>query len=190
MKFPVPLLAAALFVPLIVSAESRTAYVEEARALTRQFASELKMELKAAIDEGGPTNAVPVCREEAPGIAGQLSQRSGWALGRTALRVRNPRNAPSISERAVLMDFQARLAAGEPAKQIEHVAEVEEGGQRFLHYMSAIPMAEVCTLCHGTEMDEGLQATIRASYPADAAMGFAVGDLRGAFTFVRPLPAE
>jgi hypothetical protein len=50
------------------------AYVEEARGLTQQFASSLKMELKAAIEAGGPSNAVPVCREEAPGIAGQLSQ--------------------------------------------------------------------------------------------------------------------
>lgn len=187
MKRPVLLLAAVLSGPLIASAESRMAYVEEARGLTQQFASSLKMELKAAIEAGGPSNAVPVCREEAPGIAGQLSQQSGWALGRTALRVRNPRNAPSVSERAVLMAFQARLAAGEPAKQIEHVAEVEEGGQRFLHYMKAIPMAEVCTVCHGAEMGEGLQATIRASYPADAATGFELGDLRGAFTFVRPL---
>lgn len=170
--------------------ESTDAHVREARELTKQFAMQLKSELKAAIDEGGPTNAIPVCREEAPGIAGELSQKSGWAVGRTALRVRNPRNAPSVRERAVLMDFQARMAAGEPPQDIEQVSVIEEGGQRYLHYMKAIPTAQVCTTCHGTGVKKELQATIRESYPADAATGFEAGELRGAFTFVRPLPAD
>lgn len=166
------------------------AYVREARQLTGQFARELKGALQAAIEAGGPVNAISVCREEAPGIAGQLSQQSGWAVGRTALRVRNPRNAPSVRERAVLLDFQARLAAGEPPQAIERATVVAEGGDRYLHYMRAIPTAEVCTLCHGASIERGLQDTIRASYPADAATGFEVGELRGAFTFVRPLSAE
>jgi hypothetical protein len=183
----------ALGAPLAIpaaGAEATEAYVREARQLTKQFATGLQSELKAAIEEGGPTHAIPVCREEAPGIAGQLSQQSGWAVGRTALRVRNPRNAPSVRERAVLIDFQARMAAGEPPQEIEQVSVIEEAGQRYLHYMKAIPTAQVCTACHGTDVKKELQATIRESYPADAATGFEVGELRGAFTFVRPLPGE
>jgi hypothetical protein len=161
--------------------------VEEARSLSRRFMTDLKGELQAAIQEDGPSGAIGVCRRAAPSIAGELSEKNGWAVGRTSLRVRNPRNSPSVDERAVLMSFQARAAAGEDLQSMEHVAVRGDGGQRHLHYMKAIPTGSICLTCHGSDVAETVQEAIRENYPADAATGFERGELRGAFTFVKPL---
>ncbi|HEX6142283.1 MAG TPA: DUF3365 domain-containing protein [Geminicoccaceae bacterium] len=166
------------------------ATVAEARSLAQGFMTELKQALTEAIEEGGPANAIGVCSRAAPGIATELSVDSGWAVGRTALRVRNPRNAPSPEERAVLLRFQERAQAGEDMASLEHVAIEGEGESRYIHYMKAIPTADLCTTCHGSDIEPGLLETIRAAYPQDAATGFDAGDLRGAFTFVKPLASD
>ena len=166
------------------------AEVKAARGLVKGFFTELKGELQAAIKEGGPAHAIGVCQEVAPSIAGEMSEKSGWAVGRTSLKVRNPRNAPSVRERAVLMEFKRRHAEGEGFKTMESKAVIEEGGRRYLHYMKAIPTQEVCLACHGSNVKEPVQKAIDAQYPADAATGFQKGELRGAFTFVKPLTAE
>ncbi len=161
--------------------------VQEARALAKAFFTELKSALQAAIAEVGPAGAIGVCGAKAPGIASRLSEREGWAVGRTALRVRNPRNTPSPLERAVLVRFRERIAAGEDPAQVEWAGIVEAGGVRWLHYMKAIPTGKICLTCHGGDIDPEVAEAIRARYPADAATGFREGELRGAFTFVRPL---
>jgi cytochrome c551/c552 len=166
------------------------AEVEAARGLVKGFFTELKGELQSAIKEGGPPHAIGVCEEVAPSIAGTISEKSGWAVGRTALKVRNPRNTPSVRERAVLMEFKRRHAEGESFKQMESAAVIEEGGRRYLHYMKAIPTQEVCLACHGSNVKEPVQEAIDARYPADSATGFEKGELRGAFTFVKPLGGE
>lgn len=161
--------------------------MDEARALARRFSERLQAALKGALEEGGPVAAIGICREQAPSIAGELSREGDWAVGRTALRVRNPRNAPSVRERAVLMRFLRRAEAGEDLADMEHAAILGESGDRHLHYMKAIATDGVCLTCHGTTLGPELKDAIRASYPADAATGFEQGELRGAFTFVKPL---
>lgn len=169
------------------AAQPSEADLKEARALAKEFMTSLKGELQAAIAAGGPVNAIKVCRSVAPGIAGEISSKSGWAVGRTALKVRNPRNAPSVRERAVLMNFMARAEKGEDLTKMESAAVIEEGDRRYLHYMKAIPTGGVCLTCHGSDLAPDLEQAIRETYPADAATGFEAGELRGAFTFVKPL---
>ena len=164
--------------------------LQEARSMVQDFATQLKGELQTAMQDGGTVNAIQVCRQAAPSIAGELSTKSSWAVGRTALKVRNPRNAPSVRERAVLMDFKRRADAGEALAKMEDAAVIEEDGRRYLHYMKAIPTGEACLACHGSELPDDLAKAIRTTYPADAATGFEKGELRGAFTFVKPLPAD
>ena len=169
------------------TSEPSDAQIEQARELAQQFFKNLKGELQSAIKEGGPVHAIDVCEEVAPGISGKLSTKSGWAVGRTALKVRNPRNSPSVRERAVLMDFKQRAENGESLKGMEDATIIQEGNRRYLHYMKAIPTANVCLTCHGSDVSGDLKKAIDASYPADAATGFEQGELRGAFTFVKPL---
>ena len=109
-------------------------------------------------------------------------------MGRTALKVRNPKNAPDAFERRVLEDFVAKVAAGADPAQLEHYEAVTEDGERLFRYMKAIPMAaEPCAVCHGGALAADLKTEIEKLYPQDQATGFEPGELRGAFTVTEKL---
>ncbi len=181
------LLAVAAAAGAQASDEAPQQYVEQARGVAKEFATELQGELKAALDEGGASQAIDMCSETAPDIGARLSAESGWAVGRTALQVRNPRNAPDSRERAVMKAFQQRHAEGEGFKGMERAGVVEEGGQRYVYYMKPIPTQEACMSCHGSDVKDDTEQAIAERYPADAATGFEEGEMRGAFTFIKPL---
>jgi len=176
-------------------------WVGKSRALTMQLGAELKGELTRAIEQGGPVAAIPVCRERAPAIAARLSQDSGAKVSRTALRVRNPANAPDDLQRAVLEQFAGELVAagtaggaGAPvaasaAGPLEAVFEIKRATGIERRYMRAIPTDPLCLTCHGSNLSPELAAAIARDYPADAATGFAPGELRGAFSVIWPAAA-
>lgn len=169
------------------AAGDTVAHTEAARGVVKAFAGELSGRLKQAMESGGPIEAIAVCHTEAPAIAAAQSEASGWEVGRTSLRLRNPGNAPDAWELAVLEEFAARKAQGEDVTKLERAEIVEADGAPSFRYMKAIPTAEMCTACHGTTVAPAVQAKLLELYPDDQATGFAVGDLRGAFTLRRPL---
>jgi hypothetical protein len=174
------------------AAEPDTAWVEQSRALATQLGGQLKAELSAAIAQGGPVAAVDVCYTRAREIALQLSQSSGARVGRTALRVRNPGNAPDGLERSVLEQFSADLGSGPVDRPLEAVFEIRRGDAVERRYMRAIPTDALCLTCHGKTLAPELAAVIARNYPGDQATGFEQGQLRGAFSVVWPavpLPA-
>lgn len=165
-----------------------TAWVEQSRQLAMQLGGQLKAELGRAIAEGGPIAAINVCYLRAPEIAAQLSQASGARVGRTALRVRNPSNAPDDLERSVLEQFAADLGAGPIDRPLEAVFEIRRGDAVERRYMRAIPTDALCLTCHGKSIAPELAAAIARDYPKDQATGFELGQLRGAFSVVWPAP--
>ncbi len=160
-------------------------FVDQSRQMVQAFAGALKGELQAAVKEGGPRHAISVCQLTAPQIARDMSARPGWTVGRTSHKLRNPANAPDAWEAAALDDFLARAAAGQNPKGLETAALVEADGGKTYRYMKAIPVQEVCLSCHGSGIAAEVRERIEALYPDDRATGFAVGDLRGAFTVTR-----
>jgi len=168
-----------------VADSDREAFVQESRAMVKAFAGTLKGELQMAIKEGGPMRAIPVCYVKAPEIASDLSQPPQWTIGRTSHKLRNPDNAPDDWEATVLDEFLERAASGESLKSMERVELVESEGRQTYRYMKAIPVGEVCLTCHGSEIDPELKAEIDSFYPEDQATGFALGELRGAFTITK-----
>ena len=165
----------------------QAAFLQQSRAMVKTFASGLKGALQAAIEEGGPIHAIPVCHEQAPEISRELSTPSEWTIGRTSHRLRNPDNAPDDWESAGLEEFLARAAGGESLDKMERVALVERDGVRAYRYMRAIPVSEVCLTCHGADIEPELKAKIEAFYPEDRATDFALDELRGAFTVTETL---
>jgi hypothetical protein len=149
--------------------------------------AELRTELLAALEAGGPIAAIDVCRGKAREIAQRRSRESGFRVGRTSLRVRNPRNAPDAWEARALETFQDRAAAGEPVAGLEYFEVVEHEGRRVFRQLLAIPMGEPCLACHGENLAPEVQAVVQAHYPDDRAVGFRVGEVRGAFTLSRDL---
>lgn len=162
--------------------------IARASALTQQLGSRLKAALETALQQGGPTAAITVCRDQAGPIAAEVSRDSGWTVGRTALRVRNPANAPDAWERQILEGFAQAAEDGASVAGLSFHETTGSGETRRWRYMKAIPTGPVCTVCHGTNVDPGLMEAIRAAYPDDQATGFAPGALRGAFTVSRPAP--
>ncbi len=170
------------------SAEEADQNLVTAREIVKRFAGELKGELKTAVDQKGFEHAIGICKDAAPGIAENLSAETGWQVGRTALRLRNPANAPDPVELVVLRDFLTRAATGEPLAKMEYAGEeIGTEARKSFRYMKAIPTGELCLSCHGDTIDPSLAARIRASYPKDQATGFKLGELRGAFTLSKSL---
>lgn len=181
---PAPVLAAAgsPVLPPAPATPDVTELEAEARGLIPSFAGELLATVQQAMAAGGPVAAIAACQLMAPEIAGRHSQPP-WRVGRTALRVRNPANAPDAWERQVLERFAIAAAQGAPLSGLRQ-GDVVAGEYR---YLQAIATGEPCLACHGQALAAPVQAALREKYPADAATGFALGELRGAFTLRRRL---
>lgn len=178
-------LAVALAAVAPAHADSVEERVTASQAAVQEFQSTLQGHLMAAMQEGGPTKAIEVCSQRAPEIAADLSRETGWSVGRTSLKLRNPENAPDEWERAVLEDFDARRAAGVPAAELSRFEIVEDGGQQVFRFMRAIPTAGLCLTCHGAEVGGDIRHALERLYPADQAIGYSEGDVRGAFTIIQ-----
>lgn len=156
----------------------------EARGLVSGLSAELLATVRQAMQAGGPVQAIGACQLLAPEITARHG-KAPWRIGRTSLRLRNPGNAPDAWERQVLEQFARDFAAGRPLGELRQGAVVD--GE--FRYMQAIGVGEPCLACHGGGLGEPVRQALRERYPADAAQGFAVGDLRGAFTVRRKLEA-
>jgi hypothetical protein len=151
------------------------------RALAAQFQQELGGALQSAIKTQGNAGAVTACATIAPEVADRLSAQSGASVRRTALRNRNPLAVPDAHERAAMTALASAPldSAGKPAETASWTGLGPE--QRF-RYIRAIPTAEMCLSCHGTNIAPDVAAAIVATYPDDKATGFAPGSMRGAFS--------
>ncbi|MGQ9660366.1 MAG: Tll0287-like domain-containing protein [Thermochromatium sp.] len=174
--------------PMTEEAKQIVNLTEEAKQIVKEFAQQLLAELKSAIESGGPTEAIAVCNERAPAIAAELSESSGWEVGRTSLKTRNTvLNTPDAWEREVLESFEARLAAGQPIDTLTRAEVVNGERGRMFRFMKAIPTVELCLTCHGEHIADPVIKALDEHYPDDRARGFKVGDIRGAFTLSKPL---
>lgn len=164
-------------------------HVEKCRAASKKLGGALKSALQEAVSEGGPLNAVDVCHADAEVIAAEISAAEGLTVGRTSRKFRNPGNAPDEWERAGLEAFSERMQNGENPEDLETWATVAgTGGARTFRYLKAIGTGPLCLKCHGGELDPDLDQKMVELYPDDHARGFAVGDLRGAFSVKLDLP--
>ncbi|WP_119353145.1 Tll0287-like domain-containing protein [Azohydromonas sediminis] len=175
--------------PLVALADP-AAWIGEAHSVATSVPPKLLAVLKAEIEKGGPEGAIAVCSEVAPKLAAEASQATGWQVRRVSLRNRNPRAVPDDWERAVLEDFDRRAAAGENPATLERAEEVVVDGKPVWRYMRALPTQELCLACHGPRerLGEGVRAQLGARYPADRAVGYSVGQIRGAMTIRKPQP--
>jgi len=162
-------------------------YTTEARGIAKQFFGALKSELEGSMKLGGPVAAISLCNVRAPEISSQVSYNAGWDVARTSLKLRNPKNAPDAWEKTVLDQFEVRKAAGEDLMTMEQAEIVESDGQKTIRYMKAIPTAELCLTCHGSNIPPEVVTQLDQLYPNDEARNFKEGDLRGAFTLRKKL---
>lgn len=166
------------------------AWVAEARGVATAMPPKLLAVLTDEISKSGPEGAIDVCRDKAPQMARAASAQSGWQIRRVSLRNRNPLAKPDAWEQAALADFDRRAAAGESPSTLERAEVVQENGQSTARYLRALPTQEMCLACHGApeRLSDGVRARLQALYPDDHAVGYGVGQIRGAITLKKPLP--
>jgi hypothetical protein len=181
-------LALALGAACVGAQAQDPAWIQDARQVAAQVPPKLLATLTQAIDKGGPDGAIAVCRDEAPKLAKAASEQTGWSIRRVSLRQRNPKAVPDAWERAALEDFDRRAAAGESAATLEKAELLNEGGQKVQRYMRALPAQPLCLACHGdaASLSPAVSARLKELYPEDRAVGYAVGQIRGAMTIKRP----
>lgn len=186
----VPVLAALLGAPLspALASDDLAALTDQAQAIVKAFGGTLKGELENAKAAGGPVKAIEVCNTRAVPLADFASADSGWSVGRTSHRLRNPANAPDSYEQAVLMDFLSRQANGEAAGDLvrAEIVTTADGGSEF-RFIKAIPTADACLGCHGSTLKAPIAAKLDTLYPGDAARSFELGAMRGVFTLRKAL---
>jgi hypothetical protein len=177
-----------LSISLGAAAADDPAWTADARKVALSVPPKLLSTLQAAIDKDGHEGAIAVCRDEAPKLARAASEETGWAVRRVSLRQRNPKAVPDAWERAALEDFDRRAAAGESPARLEKAEVVVEGGQTWQRYMRALPVQQMCLACHGdaASLSPAVSARLQALYPQDQAVGYSVGQTRGAMTIKRP----
>lgn len=187
-KTLIALSLAALCAPAF--AADQEAHVAEARQMAGNLAKQLGGELKKQLEAGGPESAIPVCRDKAPAIAGELSRQTGWRVTRVSLKTRNSLlGTPDEWEQGALKVLETRLAAGEKPETLEFSQVVDEPSGRVFRYMKGLPVAPLCTTCHGAPegIPDGVKARLAAEYPHDKATGYKPGMLRGGISIKRPL---
>ena len=146
-----------------------------AQAAMADLGQRLKSALVDKMQREGPVSAVDFCHAQAPVIAAAVSAEHGEAVGRTAIRYRNPAKAPSAWQEPVLAQFLQAAQAGTPPDQLMHVERTDAG----VRVARGIAVEGPCLVCHGSHFAKPVRAAIDAHYPDDAARGFSEGDLRG-----------
>ena len=183
MKYFIFLLCALVsLAPHAVTANEQQEFQQQSKAAIKEFATTLKGALVSAMKSGGPIEAIQVCNQVAPTIAASLSDKYGFEIARTSLKVRNPNNKADCWEQKTLQQFEDRKQAGEKISALTFSENISRGENQEVRMMKAIPTGKVCLKCHGSNIAEPVQALLNKLYPDDQATGFALGDIRGAFT--------
>lgn len=187
LKFLSPLIICSLFISTAYAGDDLKQRAQKSKVVVKEFMTQLKGELKGAMKAGGPVNAINVCKEKAPAIAKNLSEKYGWKVARTSLKTRKASNAPDAWETKVLNTFETRKAKGEDVKPMAYFEAVDNNSKKSFRFMKAIPTGEVCLKCHGENIAPPIKAKLQELYPDDKATGFKLGDIRGAFTITQPM---
>jgi len=139
---------------------------------------EMKGEVKKRMKED-PTGlqAAYFCSKSAVDITKKVNENlpDGIAVYRTALKYRNPDNAPDATDTEVMNDMISQMKSGSFDKRPRLVSV----GEKRRVYMPLI-VGKACLKCHGdiSKMDPKVVELMKKRYPEDRATGFAEGDLR------------
>ncbi|MCK6555956.1 DUF3365 domain-containing protein [Candidatus Binatia bacterium] len=163
----------ASYSPDTVPAALQPAAARATQAMT-QLQPRLLQMLTAALNEGGPAAAIRVCKADAPALAAAAGKEFGVEIGRTSFRLRNPKNAPRPWAQPFVAAAAGRKAGAVPARVVDL-------GKGRVGVLRPIPMQPLCVACHGPRdrIDPAVRAALAEAYPADEAVGFEDGEVRG-----------
>ena len=150
----------------------------------QRFQQELQSRLGEAVAKGGPVGAISVCRVASPRLEQQLST-GGIAVRRVSDRPRNPEHKPDEFEARTIAAWAADVAAGKSPSVV-----AARDGDRLRVMKPILIGSAMCLSCHGSPdtFSGELRAALLQEYPLDRAVGYRLGDLRGAFSASKNAP--
>jgi hypothetical protein len=162
-----------------LTSQELTKIRETGQQATSQLMGSLKKALVSTIEDSGIVAAISVCNTLAPQLAEDVALGSDRITGvsRTSRKTRNKKNNPDAIDLKAIRFFEAQIEGDSlPA----FYATREDQNYR---YYEPILVQALCLNCHGTQetISEQVREEIRKYYPADQAVGYALGDLRGLF---------
>lgn len=107
----------------------------------------------------------------------EISESEGVKIRHATLRNRNPMNAATPEEAALIRLF-------EDEKKKEHWDKATLDGAEYKRYTRPIYVEKACLVCHGEK--DSRPRFIVEKYPDDKAYGYRAGELRGIISILLP----
>ncbi|WP_020567899.1 c-type heme family protein [Neolewinella persica] len=149
-------------------------YVERGKKQAMETKAVLGKNLMAAVNAGGPENAVAFCNVRAIPLTDSSS--NVLRVQRVSDRPRNPDNAADSLQLVQIAEIRNDLDQGET-----DVYRMVEGEDVVTGYYPITTNA-FCLQCHGkkgTDINSATISALEALYPDDHAVGYAANQLRG-----------
>jgi hypothetical protein len=186
MKYLISVIALSFSLSLLSCSEKKEKISEDQvigmRTTAMEFMKDLKGVLISQIQTNGVLQAVSVCSDTAQVLTNNFGVQKGVYIKRVSLKNRNANNSPDDFEKKVLSKFEMLSQNKELNSETEHAEIVQEGEFKYLRYLKPILVQAECLNCHGSETDimPEVKQLIAQEYSDDKAVGYLVGDLRGA----------
>ena len=171
-----------LFFPNL-NAEDELNYDKQSIEAIQKLGFSLKASVKLAMEEAGPIGAIEYCNLAALDITEEISDSLNLNINRTSLKTRNEKNNPDEWEKKYLLKFNEEYLSGMDIKKLFYYEVIKnDDNSKIFRFIKPIPTGKVCLKCHGSKIEEGLAFKIKELYPNDRAIGFKLGEIRGAFS--------
>ncbi len=152
------------------------------RATSMEFMKSLKGVLINQIQTNGVVEAVSICSDTAQVLTNNYGIKKGVFIRRVSFNNRNENNYPDDFEKEILNKFELLRQNNELNDKTEHFEIVKEGEFKYSRYLKPILIQAECLNCHGSENEilPEVKELIALKYPGDKAIGYSIGELRGA----------
>ncbi|MBU51522.1 MAG: hypothetical protein CL920_22760 [Deltaproteobacteria bacterium] len=164
--------------PVRRKAASDKELIAKGRKVAMQSFKALSSKLMAAMQKGGPPNALKFCAAQAQPLSDSLGGKLGVKqVARVSHKARNPKNKADTWELKLIADYVAKMKEKKPIKPTLR----KEGGKTVFYAPIRI-ISPACLKCHGEpnkEISKKTFALIKEHYPKDNATGFKFGEMRG-----------
>lgn len=171
--------SAFLLASLQAKALTQNEVVTKADASAMKLLKTLGKNMKQNMKKGGPLQALDFCSNQAYTLTQKVNNEldANIKVKRVSTQNRSPLNKPLPEEAKVLEDLHKLQKEGK--KLPKYILTKEKDGS-YKYYKPLLISKKVCLKCHGNLSESKLKSEIHKRYPNDKAMGYKMGDLRGA----------
>jgi hypothetical protein len=165
--------------PKQLSPEKQSELISKGKEITMQSFKALSAEVMAALQEGGVQHAVGYCHLQASPLIDSLSTAYEAKISRVSEKYRSPLSKPDELDLTVLAAYRQQLDEGR-----ELQPHLELVSDEVIFYSPILFSNPACLLCHGepgSTMEKENYDFIKSRYPDDLAIGYKLGELRGAW---------